>query len=128
MENIKFILPFKTIEKKLKVNVEENYINTINKQVDYINKLKDSNEISNYAVNKKNLEIKELIVEEENKINNTLKELDSCYKNVATLKGEKQTFKVETKEKNYKLVYILSLVVLITFLVIIKKNIRKKIS
>ena len=67
-------------------------------------------------------------IEEENKINNTLKELDSCYKNVATLKGEKQTFKVETKEKNYKLVYILSLVVLITFLVIIKKNIRKKIS
>lgn len=123
---VNYILPFKTITKDIKVNITDNYVNVINKQVEYINELKNNVELANYAVNKKNLEIKELIVEEENKVNSIIEELNTCYSDKTTLKNRQQSLKIESEEYNNKKIYITIIVGLILLLTILKKIIRKK--
>ena len=124
---VSYILPFETINRDVEVNIINNFTNTINKQVEYISELKNKVEVANYAVEKKNLEIKQLILEEENKINKISNELNACYSEKNELKNKKISLGDETKKSHNKVKYIFIIMTLMILLIVFKKNMHKKI-
>lgn len=125
---INYLLPFKTVTKEIKVNIESNYIDLINEQRNYINDLSNSTMESNYAVDKKNLEIKETILEEENKVNELTELLNTCYKEKKELLDQKEILKTEKKVKQQSFSYIYILLLLIILLITCRiKTLKKNI-
>lgn len=123
---INFILPFKTVSKDITVNIESNYINLINEQANYISNLNNSTSESNYAVNKKNLEIKEVIIEEETKNKELSELLNTCYKDKKELEMQKENLKEEKNVKQQSVSYIYILLLFIILLLTCRKKLFKK--
>lgn len=123
---INFILPFKTVSKDVTVNIESNYINLINDQANYISNLNNSTSESNYAVDKKNLEIKEVIIEEESKNKEISELLNSCYRDKKDLEKQKESLKEEKNVKQQSVSYIYILLLLIVLLLTCRKKLFKK--
>ena len=96
---VNYILPFKTVVKDAIVDLKENYINLINKQNDYIKYLKDEADKSVYKVDKKNQEIKEIIISSSKEKNEINEKYISCQIELKNLKDVKENFKVETKKE-----------------------------
>lgn len=123
---INFILPFKTISKDITVNIESNYIILINDQANYISTLNNSTSESNYAVDKKNLEIKEVILEEEMKNKEISELLNACYRDKKDLEMQKDDLKEEENVKQQSVGYIYILLLLIILLLTCRKKLFKK--
>lgn len=123
---INFILPFKTVSKDITVNIEANYINLINEQANYITDLNNSTSQSNYAVDKKNLEIKEVIIEEESKNKEITELLNTCYQDKKDLEKQKQNLNEEKNVKQQSIGYIYVLLLLIILLLTCRKKLFKK--
>lgn len=128
MYQINYILPFKTIKKDIKVDIESNYIDLINKQNEYITDLINSTIESNYAVDKKNLEIKEVIIEDDTKIKELTELLNTCYKEKNDLEDEKEVLKTEKKVKQQSFSYIYIVLLLIVLLITCRIKVLKKNS
>lgn len=125
---INFVLPFKTVTKDIKVKIEQNYIDLINKQTSYIKALNESYEKALYGVDKKNLEIKEVILEEETKVKELSELLNVCYSDKKSLEDQKITLKEESKIKQQSVSYIYILLLLILLLLVCRKKVIKKNS
>lgn len=125
---INFILPYKTITKDVVVDIKDNYVNLINKQVEYINVLENTTKESTYLTNKKNQEIKEVIVEEETKVLDLNEKLNNCYKEVKDLKKQKENIKEEKKMKEQSFSYVYILIIFIVLLIAYRVNELKKNS
>lgn len=123
---INFVLPYKTITKDIVVDIKDNYVNLINEQVQYISELEESAKESTYLVDKKNLEIKDVIVEEETKVIELTESLNSCNRELKELKNQKESLSEETKIKEQSLSYIYVILVLIIFLTFYRVKYLKK--
>lgn len=126
---VNYILPFKTVVKDAIVDLKENYINLINKQNDYIKYLKDEADKSVYKVDKKNQEIKEIIISSSKEKNEINEKYISCQIELKNLKDVKENFKVETKKETNNFWDLVIIILTIFFIMtIIVEIIRKKKS
>ncbi|MEG0138144.1 MAG: hypothetical protein RR708_04095 [Bacilli bacterium] len=120
---INFITPFKVIKKDIIVDIKENYVNLIKEQNKVLNDLYEENLKSNFLIDKKNYEIKEIlnnsneeyIEEEYQKCKTSLKEV------TLTKKELKEPKKIKTKKMSSIII-----VVFITLSYIIALFCRKK--
>lgn len=125
--NINFILPFKTITSNVSVNIKENYLNMLNNQTKRIKDLEEALKISSSLVNKKNMEIKDVIKIEETKTKDLVNSLNKCIKENKDIKNQKEVLyeEKEVKEQSISFIYVLlSLIIILTMykLKYIKKN------
>lgn len=94
--NINFILPFKTVSEEIRVDIKENYIDAIKASNEYINYLLEVAETANYSTNKKNEEIKEMIIDNTTEVNSLKEEINN---NQIKLKQSKEKQNIEEKKQ-----------------------------
>lgn len=128
---INFILPYKTVKQDIKVDIKENYVNLIKKQNDYIKYLEKQSEIANYKVDKKNQEIKEIIIKNTEKQNELIGNLNSCKIEKENLASFKNGFEIEEKEQSFNF-WCLVIVIITTIFISINfvefKRMKKNTS
>ncbi|HPF83375.1 MAG TPA: hypothetical protein PLV83_04355 [Bacilli bacterium] len=152
---VKYILPFKEVIKEVLVDIKDNeeelenikdlkeekleVINTNNDLNNSINNdLNDKEETikeiaeelmnSSYIIDKKNLEIKEVILEEEKNNNEIKEELNACKVEKKKLEEQKIELKDEKEIKEQSMIYMYILLLLIIVLYAIKRRLLKKNS
>jgi len=122
--DINFILPFKTVKEKLKVNILENYIKALEVQNNYLKQLEIENNKLIISNNKLNTEIKEILQNKDKSINEVNNEIIECRYELEALKSNKQELGEELKdEKDYKLLIIIPIILI---LLLILFFLRKK--
>ena len=123
---VNYILPFKTVVKDAIVDLKENYISLINKQNDYIKYLKDEADKSVYKVDKKNQEIKEILISSSKEKNEINEKYISCQIELKNLKDVKENFKVETKKETNNFWDLVIILLTIFFIMTIIVEIKRK--
>lgn len=105
--DINFILPFKTIKEKLTVDIKENYINTLNVQNKYLKELELENNKLVISNNKLNTQIKEILKNKDEVVNESNDKLLKCKYELEELKDNKIVLEEDNK-KNLKIPIIIS--------------------
>jgi len=122
--DINFILPFKTINEKLKVNIAENYIKALQVQNNYLKELEQKNAGLIISNNKLNTQIKEVLQNKDKSINEVNDKIIKCKYELEELKENKQELGEElNEEKDYKLLIIIPIILI---LLLILFFLRKK--
>lgn len=116
---INFITPFNVITKDIKVDIKENYVEALKAQNEYNNYLLEKAQEANYSVDKKNLEIKEIIVSNEEEINSLKKELNNS--NNKILNGITTNKLKEVKETKKQTINIFVLLISLTSIFVINR-------
>lgn len=123
---LNYILPFKTVSKDALVDIKDNYINLINKQNEYIKYLKEETDKTSYKVDKKNQEIKEILIlnnKEKNEIN---EKYTSCKIELENIKNIQENFDVVVKEETNNFWNLLIIFLTFIFVTIKIVEIRRK--
>lgn len=117
---VNYITPFKTIKKEITVDIKENYINLIKEQENALKDLKEKHDEALYKVNKKNLEIKEILNNEDDKFIND--EYIKCKSKLDDLKQDKTNFKdVKIKAKSSSIIIVIFLLISYVYILLSKK-------
>lgn len=122
--DINFILPFKTVKEKLKVNILENYTKALQVQNNYLKQLEIENNKLIISNNKLNTEIKEILQNKDKSINEVNNKIIECRYELQELKSNKQELGEELiDEKDYKILIIIPIILI---LLLILFFLRKK--
>ena len=105
--DINFILPFKTIKEKLTVDIKENYINTLNTQNKYLKELELENNKLVISNNKLNTQIKEILKNKDELVNESNDKILACKYELEKLKENKIVLEEDDKN-NLKVPIIIS--------------------
>lgn len=114
--DINFILPFKTIKEKLKVNIADNYIKALEVQNNYLKELEKENNNLIINNNKLNTEIKEILKNKDETVNEVNNQIVECEYELKELKNNKQELKTIEEEKDYKILIIIPIILILILL------------
>lgn len=107
--DINFVLPFKTVKEKVVVDIKENYIKALEVQNNYLKKLEEENNKLIINNNKLHTEIKEILKEKDNSVNETNEKLIECKYELERQEPLKDLEVLESK-KDYKILIIISII------------------
>ena len=118
---VEFIFPFTTIKQNIKVD------KTLESKNNIIKELNEELDKYNFLIDKKNLEIKNIVLEEETEKNNLIEKLNECNTLNNSLNKQKQILKDESEVKKQSIVYVYILCIIIFLLLLCRKKTTKKI-
>ena len=132
-ENNKIYIEIPFLDESLEYEIPGNNNEEIQENDDYIlvdvdelNSLYDELDNAYYLVDKKNLEIKEMILQSDEYTDNIVDDLNNCYTEKNILKEQKKTLTEEKEVKKGSLYYIFIIILLSVFLAICRFMSTKK--
>lgn len=119
---VNFILPFKTIEKEVIVNINENYLNALKKQNEYLTELEQNNKKLFMINSKLNTELKEVLEDKDEQINSIRNEVIKYKYENDNLKIKKQDLEETKNDNNYQKPLVLASIFLLAFITFFLRN------
>ena len=119
---VNFILPFKVVTQSATVDIKENYINLINRQDKIIEEIDIKMQEAVYKVDKKNIEIKDIIKSTQTEIKNLKEEVYTCK---SKLYG-KESISLNKRENYFKKIWIILVFIILLILFVILNIVEKR--
>lgn len=123
--DINFILPFKTVKKKVIVDIKENYLKALEEQNKYLDELEKENNNLYKENNNLNSQIKEVLQNKDETVQGLNEKLIKYKYENENLKKDKQDIGEDISKSNYRLILVL-LILLILLIIILTYIARKK--